>query len=68
MHLQEIVIQLPDAFTDTKRVNKSYIPAAQAEIPKGQSENKVTNESKTGLKLGGPIGSKDKILQKKMCK
>ena len=28
VHLQAIANQLPDAFTDTKRVTKSYIPAA----------------------------------------
>ena len=56
---------MPDAFTDTKRVTKSYIPAVNApariEIPKGQSENEVTNEFKTRLKRGRPISSKDKI-------
>ena len=30
VHLQAIANQLPDAFTDTKRVIKSYIPAANA--------------------------------------
>ncbi|RYE23962.1 MAG: hypothetical protein EOP45_06335 [Sphingobacteriaceae bacterium] len=30
VHLQSIANQLPDAFTDTKRVTKSYIPAANA--------------------------------------
>nr|GEU59594.1 retrotransposon protein, putative, Ty1-copia subclass [Tanacetum cinerariifolium] len=30
MHLQEIANQLPDAFTDTKRVTKSHIPAANS--------------------------------------
>jgi len=52
-----------------KRVTKSYIPAVNApaliEIPKGQSENAVTNESKTRLKRGRPIGSKDKNPQKR---
>ena len=56
-------------FTDTKIVTKSYIPAvntpARIEIPKRQSENEVTNESKTRLKRGRPIGSKDKNPQKK---
>ena len=54
IHLHEIANQLPDAFTDTKRVTKSYITVvntpARIEIPKGQSENEVTNESKTRLK------------------
>jgi len=54
--------QLPDAFTDTKRVTKSHIPATNApirvDIPVGQSN--ITNESQTRLKRGRPIGSKDK--------
>jgi len=69
MHLQEIANQLPDLFTNTKRVTKSYIPAVNAlariEIPKGQSENEVINEFKTLLKRGRPIGFKDKNLQKR---
>ena len=69
MHLQEIANQLSDAFTDTKRVTKSYIPTVNApariESLKGQFENEVTNESKTRLKHGRPIGSKDKNSRKK---
>ena len=69
MHLQKIANQLPNAFTDTKRVIKSYIPTAntppQIEIPKGRSENEVTNESKTLLKCSRPINSKDKKFSKK---
>ncbi|CAA7029245.1 unnamed protein product [Microthlaspi erraticum] len=30
IHMQRLANQLPDAFTDTKRVTKSYIPAANA--------------------------------------
>jgi len=60
---------LPDVFTDTKRVTKSYIPAINApawiEIPKGQSKNKVINESKIRLKRGRPIGFKDKNFLKR---
>ena len=56
-------------FTDTKRVTKSYILAvnapAQIKIPKGQSENEVTNESKIRLKRGRPISSKDKNPRKR---
>ena len=67
IHLQKIANQLPNAFTDTKRVTKSYISAVNApariEIPKGQSENKVTNESKTRLKRGDQSVSKIKILE-----
>ena len=60
---------MPDAFTDTKRVTKSYITAVntptQIEILKGQSENEVTNESKTRLKCGRPISFKDKNSRKR---
>ena len=54
---------MPDAFTDTKRVTKAYIPAANApariEIPKIKYENKDTQ------KRGRPIGSKDKNPRKR---
>ena len=64
VHLQTIANQLPDAFTDTKRVTKSYIPAANApariEIPEIKPEAKETHEFKTHQKRGRPIGSKDK--------
>lgn len=69
VHLQRIANQLPDAFTDTKRVTKSFIPAVNApariEIPKGQSEKMVTHESTTRMKRGRPIGSKDKNPRKR---
>ncbi|CAM8926811.1 unnamed protein product [Rhodiola kirilowii] len=61
--------QLPDAFTDTKRVTKSHIPAenvpVQIEIPKGKPENKVTHEITTRLKRGRPLGSKNKNPRKR---
>ena len=68
LNFQELANQLPDAFTDTKRVTKSYIPAANApariEIPNIQTGDKVTQESKTRLKRGRPVGSKDKNPRK----
>ena len=68
LNFQELANQLPDAFTDTKRVTKSYIPAvntpARIEIPDTKSEDKVTQESKTRLKRGRPVGSKDKNPRK----
>ena len=46
IHLQNLANQLPDAFTNTKKVTKSYIPAsntsARIDIPIRQ----LTNESK----------------------
>src|SRR6187200_1099068 len=68
LNFQELANQLPDAFTDTKRVTKSYIPAvntpARIEIPDTKSEDKVTQESKKRLKRGRPVGSKDKNPRK----
>ncbi|GJZ30918.1 disease resistance CC-NBS-LRR class family protein [Tanacetum coccineum] len=64
MHLQEIENQLPDAFTDTKRVTKSHIPAANAparvEIPNKRAGDNIAQESQKRLKRGRLIGSKDK--------
>ncbi|GJU89384.1 putative RNA-directed DNA polymerase [Tanacetum coccineum] len=69
MHMQEIVNQLPDAFTDTKRVTKSYILAvnapARVKIPNVKSDDKVTQESKARLKRRRPVGSKDKNPRKR---
>ncbi|CAM8877350.1 unnamed protein product [Rhodiola kirilowii] len=69
LHLQEMANQLPDAFTDTKRVTKSHIPAenapVQIEISKGKPENKVTHEITTRLKRGRPPGSKNKNPRKR---
>ncbi|GJX64490.1 putative RNA-directed DNA polymerase [Tanacetum coccineum] len=69
MHMQEIANQLPDAFTDIKRVTKSYIPAvnapARVEIPNIKSDDKVTQESKARLKRGRPVGFKDKNPRKR---
>ncbi|GJY35737.1 hypothetical protein Tco_0421115 [Tanacetum coccineum] len=69
MHLQEIANQLPDAFTDTKRVSKSHIPAVNAptrvEIPNKQAGDNIAQESQKRLKRGRPIGSKDKNPRKR---
>ncbi|KAI3740406.1 hypothetical protein L2E82_30835 [Cichorium intybus] len=69
MYFQEMENRLPDAFIDTKRVTKSYIPAVNApariDIPDGQSNDRVTQESKIRLKRGRPFGSKDKNPRKR---
>ncbi|GJR90392.1 disease resistance CC-NBS-LRR class family protein [Tanacetum coccineum] len=69
MHLQEISNQLPDAFTDTKRVTKSHIPAANAptcvEIPNKRVGDNIAQESQKRLKRRRPIGSKDKNPRKR---
>ena len=58
IHLQNLVNQLPDAFTDTKKVTKSHVltanTPARIDVPEGQLEN----ESKKRLKRGRPFGSK----------
>ncbi|GJT77080.1 hypothetical protein Tco_1043805 [Tanacetum coccineum] len=57
IHLQRIVNELPDAFTDTKRVTKSYIPALNA--PSRIDIPETLNESNVRRKGGRPMGSKD---------
>ena len=66
IHLQNLANQLPDAFTDTKKVTKSHVPAANTpariDVPKGQ----LANESQKGLKRGRPFGSKDITSRKRI--
>jgi len=62
--------QLPDSFTDTRKVTKLYIPAANApsrvEIPRElELDGSKINEPKVQLKRGRPMGSKDKNPRKK---
>ncbi|KAD6794515.1 hypothetical protein E3N88_05411 [Mikania micrantha] len=67
IHLQRLANQLPDSFTDPKRVTKSHIPAVNAPIKISVTEGQpyIGNESNTRLKRGRPIGSKDKNPRKK---
>ena len=69
VHLQGLANQLPDVFTDIKKVTKSHVPVVNAstriDVPEGQLENVIANESKTRLKHGRPIGSKDLIPRKR---
>ena len=69
IHLQKIANQLPDAYTDSRRVTKSHIPAENApiklDVPVGQYTSAITNELKARLKRGRPLGSKDKNSRKK---
>jgi len=59
---KKLANQVPNAFTDTKRVTMSHILVANApiiiDIPIGQSN--IANESQTRLKRGRPVNSKDK--------
>ncbi|KAF3648202.1 hypothetical protein FXO37_19575 [Capsicum annuum] len=65
----KITNQMPDAFTDLKRITKSHIPAEnvpiQIDVSKGPSTSVIANESKARLKRGRPLGSKDRNLRKK---
>ena len=67
IHLQRVANQLPDAFTDTNKVTKSHIPAANVparlEIPKDIKNGE--NEINTRRKRGRPLGSKDMKPRKK---
>jgi hypothetical protein len=61
--LQSIANQLPDAFTDNKKIVKSHIlvvnTPAKIKVPIGQSINTIANESKAHLKCGRPIDAND---------
>ena len=56
---------------DIKKVTKSHVLVvnvpAHIDVPEGQLENVIENESKTRLKRGRPIGSKDLIPRKRKC-
>jgi hypothetical protein len=58
---------LPDAFTDLKRVTKSHIPAVNASEKNSAQERQpfIANESKPLIKHGRPLGSKDKNPREK---
>jgi hypothetical protein len=57
---------LSDAFTNLKRLTKSYIPDANApkKINVQEGQPSTANESKTTIKRGRPLGSKDKNPRK----
>ena len=67
--MQSIANQLPNVFTDSKKIMKSHILAANTlariEVPVGQSINTTTNEFKPHLKRGRLVGDKDKIHRKR---
>ena len=50
IHLKNLAIQLPDAFTDTKKVTKSHILAMNALARIDAPEGQLVNESKIRLK------------------
>ena len=59
IHLQNLANQLLDAFINTKKVAKSYIPVANSPARIDVSIGQLTNESKIRLKRCKLIGSKD---------
>ena len=67
--MQGLANQLLDVFIDIKKVTKSHVSVVNAlthiDVPEGQLENVIASESKTRLKRGGPIGSKDSVPRKK---
>ena len=69
VHLHNLANQLPDAFTYTRRVTKSCIPAenipSRVDVPKEQTDGDKMNEPRVQLKRGRPAGSKDKNPRKK---
>ena len=63
--MQGIANQLPDIFTDNKKIMKSHIPttntSAQIEVHVEQSVNTAVNKLKPHLKHGRPVDVKDKF-------
>ena len=68
IYLQNLANQLPDAFVDVKKVTKSHIPAVNAPARIEDPGGHKANESKTRLKRGRPIGSKDVAPWKRRTK
>ena len=69
LHLQNIADTMPDAFTDTTKVTRSHIPAANApariDVPAGQNNVAANEPSVARLKRGRPVGSKDSVPRKR---
>ncbi|XP_020423838.1 uncharacterized protein LOC109950204 [Prunus persica] len=60
IHLKSIANQLPNAFTDIKKVTKSHIPAINTPARIDVSEGQYDSTLKVCLKRGRPVGAKDK--------
>jgi hypothetical protein len=62
IHLQSLANELPDAFTDHKRVTRSHIPATNT-LEKVQVTQKATNSvvSSNPRKRGRPPGAQEKV-------
>ena len=68
IHLQKIANQMPDGFTNLKRITKPHIHPKNVpiriDIPIGPSTSVIVNESKASLKRGRPLGSMDQNPRK----
>ena len=65
IHLQNLANQLWNAFIDSQKATKSYIPIVNTSTWIYVFVGQLTNESKIHLKRGRPISSNDVILRKK---
>ena len=65
IHLQNLANQLLDASTNTKKVTKSHVPAANTPTRIDCPEEQLANESQKRLKRGRPFGSKYTTPQKR---
>ncbi|QHO17366.1 Copia-like polyprotein [Arachis hypogaea] len=65
IHLQRIANELPDAFSDTKRITKSYIPAENVPIRIDVQVGQIATEANTRQKPGRLVSSKDKNPRKR---
>ena len=69
VHFQRLENQLPNVFTNTKKVTKSLMSIVNTptliDIPLRKLENVMASKSKTHLKHDKPISSKDIIPKKK---
>ena len=63
--MQNLANQLPDAFTNTKKVTKSHVPNANTLARIDVLEGQLPNESQKRLKGERPFGSKDTTPQKR---
>ena len=67
IHLQNLANELPDAFTDHKRVTRSHIPAVNApervQVPLKAANSTVS--APNPRKRGRPPGAQDKVPRRR---
>ena len=63
--MQNLANQLPDAFINTKKMTKLYIPTTNTPTRIDVHVGQLTNESKIRLKRGKPVGSNDVTPRKR---